>query len=129
MKVLGHRFCVVAPSNEAFGFSVLLRSLGLSPKEIFTSGKQPDDADFTAADFGGASFETGNEHSWVEIWSEVEGTPKGIMLQLVVDDADAFAETARENGLEPHGPVDAHGERIYFVTAPTGMAVSFQSKL
>ncbi len=30
---------------------------------------------------------------------------------------------------DPQGPVDAHGERICYVEAPTGLAISFQSKL
>ena len=55
--------------------------------------------------------------------------PAGIMLQIEVDDADAFAAHAKANGLEAQGPMDAHGERIYFFKAPTGLQVSFQSKL
>ena len=54
--------------------------------------------------------------------------PACTMLQLVVDDADAWAARARENGLDPHGPMDAHGERIYFLQAPTGLPVTFQSR-
>ena len=54
--------------------------------------------------------------------------PKGIMLQIIVDNADELAEQARMGGLEPSGPMDAHGERIYCLTAPTGLAVTFQSK-
>lgn len=51
------------------------------------------------------------------------------MLQIVVDDADPWAERAREGGLEPQDPTDAHGERIYFLQAPGDLPVSFQSKL
>ena len=39
--------------------------------------------------------------------------PAGIMLQVEVDDADAVAEQARSQGLNPQGPMLAHGERIY----------------
>ncbi len=51
------------------------------------------------------------------------------MLQLVVDDADAYAEKAKAGGLSPQGPMDAHGERIYFLTLPGGLQMSFQSRL
>ena len=74
--------------------------------------------------------EEGNDDrvQWVSQAMATEDMPTGVMLQIVVDDADAFAEHARGNGLEPQGPMDAHGERIYFLTAPSGLAVSFQSK-
>jgi len=55
--------------------------------------------------------------------------PKGIMLQIVVDNADAWAKRAIENGLVPQRPIDEHGERIYYLEAPGGVLVSFQSKL
>ena len=55
--------------------------------------------------------------------------PAGIMLQIVVDDADVWAGNARKNGLEPTGPIDSHGERIYYLTAPGGLPIAFQSKL
>ena len=34
---------------------------------------------------------------------------------------------ARGNGLAPEGPMDAHGERIYFLRLPGGLQMSFQS--
>jgi len=40
-----------------------------------------------------------------------------------------MAEQARANGVEPKGPVDAHGERIYHVLSPTGLPITFQSRL
>ena len=46
---------------------------------------------------------------------------------VVVDDADAWAGQARANGLDPQGPMDAHGERIYMLTGPGGLQVSIQS--
>ena len=41
---------------------------------------------------------------------------------------DAVAAYAGANGLDPKGPTDAHGERIYMLTAPNGQMISFQSK-
>ena len=67
--------------------------------------------------------------SWIEIWPEGPEMPAGIMLQIVVDDADAFAAHAKTNGLDPQGPMDAHGERIYYLKAPSGLQISFQSSL
>jgi hypothetical protein len=55
--------------------------------------------------------------------------PAGLMLQLVVDDADAIAANARENGVEVQGPMEAHGEKIYFAVAPGGLSISFQEVL
>lgn len=116
MKVLGIRFCSV--SDEAEKLAGFLRNgLGLPVAPA------RDEAEA----FQGAVFPAGE--SWIEIWPEAPGMTAGIMLQIVVDDADAWAERARANGLEPHGPTDAHGERIYFLQAPTGLPVTFQSKL
>ncbi len=67
--------------------------------------------------------------SRVEIWPEGEGMPAGIMLQVEVDDADSFAAHARSQGLEPQGPMEAHGERIYYLLAPGGLAMTFQSAM
>ena len=113
MQVLGIRFCSV--HKEAEALAEFLNKLGM-PQRSF--GEQSDD-------FMGAVFPAGD--SWVEMWNDGPEMPAGIMLQVVVDDADAFAEHARNNGLEPHGPVDAHGERIYYLKAPTGLQMSFQS--
>ena len=74
----------------------------------------------------GGMFHAGD--SRIEIWPEGEGMPAGIMLQVEVDDADAFAEHARTQGLEPQGPMEAHGERIYYLLAPGGLAMTFQSR-
>jgi hypothetical protein len=38
----------------------------------------------------------------------------------------AVAESAREN---VQGPMEAHGEKIYFAVAPGGLSVSFQEVL
>lgn len=118
MQVLGIRFCTVTPEAEALaGF---LDALGLGRRDF---GEAP-----STDGFPGAVFAAG-DHSWIEAWAPLDGLPEGIMLQIVVDDADAFAARARAGGLDPQGPMDAEGERIYFLTAPSGLAVSVQAKL
>ncbi len=51
------------------------------------------------------------------------------MLQIIVDDVEAWAENAQKNGLSPLGPTIAHGERIYYLRAPNGTQISFQPKI
>ena len=75
--------------------------------------------------FAGAVFPAGD--SSVEVWPQRVQMPAGVMLQIIVDDADAFAQYATDNGLSPQGPMDAHGERIYFLKAPGGLQISVQS--
>ena len=117
MKPLGIRFAKVAPVAESAGLAEMLRLLGMEEQDMGeTEG------------FAGAVFPAEGE-SWVEVWPEAEGIPNGYMLQIIVEDADSVAAEAKANGLVPHGPVDAHGERIYYLTAPGGLPVSFQSKL
>jgi hypothetical protein len=119
VKVLGIRFCTVG--NEAKELAAFLKE-GLGLPTL------PGSADSGQADstgFEGAVFPAGE--SWIEVWPEGPDMPAGIMLQVVVDDADQWAAQARRNGLEPDGPVDAHGERIYFLEAPGGLFMSFQS--
>lgn len=115
MKVIGIRFCSVGKDSEAT--AAFLDKLGLPQTDMGYDGDG----------FGGAVFPAGD--SWIELWGEGPGMPAGIMLQVVVDDADAFAAHARDNGLSPEGPMDAHGERIYFIEAPSGLKMSFQSRL
>jgi hypothetical protein len=79
----------------------------------------------TTATFSGAVFPAGE--SWVEVWPQRPQMPAGVMLQIIVDDADAFADYATSNGLAPQGPMDAHGERIYFLKGPGELQISFQS--
>jgi hypothetical protein len=117
MKVLGIRYCSVLP--EVGALAGFFDALGLARKTM------PDDLPKEFSD--GAIFPAGD--SWIELWPQGPGMPAGTMLQIVVDDADAFAEHARRHGLDPQGPQDAHGERIYFVQAPTGLQISFQSAL
>jgi len=117
LKPLGIRFAKVAPAPESAGLAEMLRLLGLEEQDLGeTEG------------FAGAIFPAEGD-SWIEVWPEAEGIPNGYMLQIIVENADAVAEEAKQNGLKPHGPVDAHGERIYYLTAPGGLPVSFQSKL
>lgn len=113
MKVLGIRFCSV--NEQASEMAVFFDKLGLSERDLGA-----------AEEFGGAVFPAG-EHSWIEMWAAGPAMPAGVMLQIVVDDAAAFAEHARSQGLQPDGPVYAHGEQIYFLAAPGGLQVSFQS--
>ncbi len=118
MNVLGIRFCSV--TTEAEPFAKFLDGLGLPRKDLGEHGTKSDE-------FMGAVFPAAD--SWIEIWPEGPEMPAGIMLQIVVDDADAFAAHAKTNGLDPQGPMDAHGERIYYLKAPSGLQISFQSSL
>lgn len=113
MKLLGIRFCAVA--EEAVPMS-----------EFFTKGLGLSERDLGGGDaFNGCVIPAG-ETSWVEIWQKGENMPAGLMLQLVVDDADAVAANARKQGIDVQGPMEAHGEKIYFAVAPGGLSVSFQ---
>lgn len=118
MPLLGLRIAHVARPETAEAIAETFRGLGLMPTAFPEAEGMP-----------GAIFTTDDQKSWAEFWHEGEGMAVGTMLQLVVDDADAMAETARANGLSPEGPMDAHGERIYFLTLPGGFPMSFQSKL
>ncbi len=118
MKVLGIRFCSV--TSEAEPLARFLDSIGLVRQK-------PGGCGTDAVSFPGAVFPAGE--SWIEVWQENAEMPAGIMLQIIVDDADAFAEQAKANGLSPQGPVDEHGERIYFLQAPSGLPLSFQSSV
>ena len=122
MKVLGMRYCKVAKLENAKSLASMLGKLGMKERDMY-GGSAPE--------FQGAVFpvEHNGENSWIEIWPAGENMPEMTMLQIVVDDADAFAEEARRNGLDPKGPDDAHGERIYYLTGPDGAPISFQSKI
>ncbi len=116
MNVLGIRFCAVA--EEALPMS-----------EFFTKGLGLPERDLGDGDgFQGCVIPAGDS-SWVEIWQKGEDMPAGLMLQIVVDDADAVAANAKANGIEVQGPMKAHGEKIYFAVAPGGLSVSFQQVL
>lgn len=117
MKVLGIRFCTVSEQAEAIADMLGENGLGLPDRDMGANET-----------FSGAVFPAGSD-SWIEVWPVMEGFGPMTMLQVVVDDADTFADRARANGLNPQGPTDAHGERIYMLEGPGGMQMSFQSKL
>ena len=123
MKVLGIRFCSVTTEAEALARFLGPAGLGLPQQEM----PEVEVEGFPGAIFPVGEVSPAREGSWVEIWKDGPGMPGGLMLQIVVDDADAWAANARANGLEPEGPMDAYGERIYFLKAPGGLSVSFQS--
>ena len=113
MSLLGIRFCAVAEEAEEMA-------------EFFTKGLGLAERDLGAGDgFHGCVVPAGAD-SWIEVWKKGDDMPAGLMLQMVVDDADAVAETARQNGVDVQGPMEAHGEKIYFAVAPGGLSVSFQ---
>jgi hypothetical protein len=119
MQVLAIRFCHVSPEAEAMADT--FKALGLPQRsldDVFPPG---------TPGFMGAIFLAGA--SWVELWPQGPEMPSGTMLQVVVDDADAFAAHARGNGLAPEGPMDMHGERVFFLKLPGGLQLSFQSAL
>lgn len=120
MKVLGIRFCSV--SREAEALAEFLESLGLPRRESEDLAGGSD-----VPGFSGALFPAGT--GGIEVWPEGQDLPEGILVQLVVDDATEFAAHAKKNGLDPQGPVDAHGERIYFLEAPSGLPITIQSAL
>src|SRR5690349_15635215 len=110
MKVLGFRFCQVSP--EAAKLATFLDAIGFE-RHPLEGGSGTADGTFT-----GAVFAAGE--SWLAMWPPSAEMPSGLMLQVVVDDADAFAERAREQGLNPVGPTDSQNKRLYFLQAPTG---------
>ena len=121
MEILGIRFCAVSEEGERLA-EYLHQGMGLPLMEV--EGLPPPGEE----GFGGAVFPA-SDGSWIEVWPEGPGMPPGIMLQIVVDDADDWAAQARANGLEPQGPMDAHGERIYYFKAPADLPVTIQSKI
>lgn len=122
MKLLGIRFCSVTEDAKA---EIEFFEQGLGLKNSFKDMQAVEGM----GDFWGGIFQTQNGDSWAEFWPSGEQMPAGLMLQLVVDDADAMAEHAKSQGLSLSGPVDAHGERIYYLKSPSGLNMSFQSKL
>lgn len=124
MKVLGIRFCKVAKKEDAEGLAALLgeNGLGLTPTDM-----GPSDG-FNGAVFPVDDVAAKGLGSWIELWPAGEQMPEMTMLQIVVDDADAWAERAKQNGVDVKGPDDAHGERIYYLEGPGGMPIAFLSK-
>lgn len=119
VEVLGIRFCAISPEADK-----LVETLGLGLG--FPCVAKPLKEGDPESPQGGV-FAAGK--SWIEVWPEGEGMPAGIMLQIEVDDAEAVAAHAKTQGLAPHGPMIAHGERIYSLLAPGGLVMTFQSKL
>ena len=117
MRVLSIRYCSVSPQAEEL--AEFFRALGMQDR-ISAAGN-------ASTTFSGAVFPAGE--SWVEVWPQRPQMPPGVMLQIIVDDADEFAEYATSNGLSPQGPMDAHGERIYFLKGPGELQLSFQSAM
>ncbi len=118
MEALGIRFCAV--TEHARDLAKLLGN-GLGLKEL-SSSETVD-----GATLHGSIFEAGA--SWIEVWPESDQMPKGVMLQIVVDDADAWAERARANGIKLAGPMDINNERAYYLEGPGSMPITFQSAL
>ena len=84
MEVLGIRFCAVAEEAQEMAefFSV---GLGLPERDL--GGGEG---------FHGAVIPAGT--SWIEIWQKAADMPVGLMLQIVVDDADAVVAAAAAAG-------------------------------
>jgi len=125
MKVLGIRFCRVAKRENAIELAKMLgpEGLGITERQM--------EAMPGAEGFQGAVFpvEANADHSWIEVWPASDQMPEMVMLQIIVDDADKWAENARKNGLDPKGPDTAHGERIYYIEGPSGLPIAFASKI
>ena len=126
MKILGMRFCRVARKDDAAGLADMFEKLGLSARDLGAQKSGEPGGDFQGAVF---PIEHNEENSWIEVWPAGEMMPEMTMLQIIVDDADAFAAEGRKNGLDVKGPDDAHGERIYYLEGPGGLPVSFQSRI
>lgn len=121
MTVLGIRFCTVKPEKEARDLAAFLGSDGWDFSERDIS---PD----AGQEFQGAVFPAGKA-SWTEIWAASEHMPETTMLHIIVDNADSYAERAKKNGITVSGPMDMHGERVYFSEAPGGLQIAVMSTL
>lgn len=122
MKVKSIRFCQVSEQAEAL--ANFLGHLGVKEDKSLRCTK--NDGSFSGAIFPAGDSE---ERSWIEIWPSSEQMPASTMLQIVVDNSDEFAAHAKSNGITLHGPMDDHGERIYFTQGPDGLPISIQSKI
>ena len=111
MDIKSIRFCEVHGNSSALRET--LKTAGFSPREGVAGG----DVFGTLGD------------SWIELWDQTPDMPAGIMLQIIVEDAQAWADQARERGVEIHGPFDAHGERMFMLGNSTGMQITVQSKI
>ncbi len=118
MKPLSIRLCAITPEADA-----LVEFLGLGLGFPCVSKDLSDDE---GAPKGGV-FHAENG-SRVEVWPEGSGMPAGVMLQVEVEDADAVAGYARRQGLELKGPFETAEERMYYLLAPGGLAMTVQSR-
>lgn len=119
MQPLSIRFCAITPdADDLVEFLGIGLGLACVAKPLSPDPDAPTGGIFHAAD-----------ESRIEVWKDGPQMPAGIMLQIVVEDADAMAEHARANGLDPKGPMLTGEEKIYYVMAPGGLAMTFQSKL
>lgn len=118
MQVLSIRFCAISPEADQL-VEFLGLGLGMPCVEKNLVENNPES-------LKGGIFAAG-DGSWIEVWKDGPQMPAGIMLQVVVDDADEMAETAKAHGLKPHGPLMSHGEKIYSIVAPGGLVMTFQS--
>lgn len=121
MTILSIRFCTVKPEKEARDLANFLGADGWGFDE---RGMSTDPAE----GFQGTVFPAGKA-SWTEIWAASEHMPETTMLHVIVDNADAYAARAKDNGITFSGPMDMHGERIYFSEAPGGLPMAVLSKL
>lgn len=124
MKVLGIRFCKVSKAEDAEKLAAMLgeNGLGLAPNDM-----GPGEG-FNGAVFPVDEGAKDGRGSWVELWPAGDNMPEMTMLQIVVDDADAWADRAKKNGVDIKGPDDAHGERIYYLDGPGGLPIALLSK-
>ena len=120
MKIHSIRFCAITPEADAL-VEFLGLGLGMSCVEKLLIKDDPDSAK-------GGIFHA-EDGSWIEVWKDGPQMPAGIMLQVVVENADAMASYAKQNGLSPRGPMVADGEQLYSLVAPGGLVITFQSKI
>lgn len=112
MKVIGYRYVSVSESSMDMA-DFFENKLGI-----------PNDWKDTEEHQGGV-FKSGQ--SALEFWRKRECMPESVMLQLIVDNADEFAQFASSKGVRLDGPMIENGEKIYSLTAPDGMQVTLHS--
>ncbi|MFT7487202.1 MAG: hypothetical protein ACI9F9_003061 [Candidatus Paceibacteria bacterium] len=119
MQPLSIRLCTITPeADELVEFLGLGLGFPCVAKPLSEDPEAPTGGVFHTAD-----------GSRIEVWKDGPQMPAGVMLQIEVEDADKLAVVARSNGLDPRGPMLTRGEKIYYLMAPGGLAMTFQSKL
>ncbi|RWZ54949.1 hypothetical protein EQV77_12550 [Halobacillus fulvus] len=58
-----------------------------------------------------------------------EGQPKNAALEIMVDDAEAFAKMASSSGAKLYGPVIESGKKVYSILKPNRMPIKIHSPL